>query len=112
MKQSSKLMRASQDCVFNLKILYFHGCETAAFDFDAQAPFEQQYSKNTASQEHTSKDFGVDLTYQAQRRCESGEASREPGVSLPFIYLSDQASCALNSYSSQPKFTRARHSFS
>lgn len=110
MKQSSKLM--SQDSVFNPKILYVHGCEMAAFDFDDQPPSEQQYGKNTASQEHTSKDFGVDLTYQAQRRCESGEASREPGVSRPFIYLSDQASCALNSYSSQPKFTCARHSFS
>lgn len=69
---------------------------------------------NIAKQQHlhSNKDITVGLTYQVQWECKSGDASREPWISLPFIYLSDQAYCALNSYSSQNKFTYTCHSIS
>lgn len=71
------------------------------------------YSNRAKTQHlHSNKDIVASLTYQAQWECKSGDASREPWISLPFIYLSDQAYCALNSYSSHNKFTYARHSFS
>ena len=58
---------------------------------------------------HRSKDTAGSPTYQAERERKPGGASREPWISPPFIYVSDQTYCALNSHSSQNKFSDSRH---
>lgn len=64
-----------------------------------------------AKRQHSdsNKSTAVSPTYRAQRERKPEGASREPWISPAFIYVSDQTYCALNSHSSQNKFSDVRH---
>lgn len=103
----SKLMPLSQCPIFKNKNCT---CMAVKSQPSPLKPNSSLYSSIAKRQHpHRSKDTAGSPTYQAERERKPGGASREPWISPPFIYVSDQTYCALNSHSSQNKFSDSRH---